>query len=442
MNYKETLDYMYTRLPMFQRIGPAAYKADLNNTIALCKLTGNPEKSIKSIHIAGTNGKGSVSHMLASVFQEAGYKTGLFTSPHLTDFRERIRINGNMIPENYVVAFIEKFRMDFEAISPSFFELTAVMAFRYFADEKTDIVVLETGMGGRLDSTNVVIPELSVITNIGLDHTQFLGNTIEKIAFEKAGIIKPGIPVIIGETATASGEVFISRAEQERAPIFFADSNYAIQEIHQAGAIHPSTISWKIKPLNDAKQKEISLNCPLTGEYQNKNIVTVIQALEILSKLGHRINEDTIIKGIANVVKNTGIRGRWQIIRRKPLMICDVGHNEDGIREIVRMIQNTSCKKLHMVFGSVNDKDAGPVLKLLPKDAVYYFCKADIPRGMDAGILKEQANGIGLKGQRYDSVKDAIESALQSANPDDLIFIGGSTFIVADALGWLESRVD
>jgi len=440
MNYKETLDYMYDRLPMFQRIGPAAYKADLNNTIALCSLTGNPEKSIRSIHIAGTNGKGSVSHMLASIFQETGYKTGLFTSPHLTDFRERIRINGNRIPESYVVSFIEKYRKDFEAISPSFFELTAVMAFRYFADEQTDIVILETGMGGRLDSTNVVIPELSVITNIGLDHTQFLGNTIEKIAIEKAGIIKPGIPVVIGETVAASREVFINRAEQEKAPIFFADNSYEIQEIHRAGTNYPSAISWKIKRLGNKTQWDIYLNCPLAGEYQNKNIITVLQSLEILGKLGHPVSENTIINGIANVVKNTGIRGRWQVIRENPLMICDVGHNEDGIREVVKMIEKTSHHKLHMVFGTVNDKDAGPVLKLLPGKAVYYFCKADIPRGMDAGMLKEQANDIGLKGQRYDSVKEAIESALQSAGPEDFIFIGGSTFIVADALGYFESK--
>ena len=396
---------MYSQLPMFQRIGPAAYKADLSNTIKLCELLGNPENAFRAIHVAGTNGKGSVSHMIASVLQEAGYKTGLYTSPHLKDFRERIRINGVMIPEEKVVDFIAAHKEGFTGIGLSFFEMTVGMAFDYFSKEKVDIAVVETGMGGRLDSTNVLTPLLSVITNIGYDHTQFLGDTLKKIAGEKAAIIKHNVPAIIGETQEEVKNVFIDRAKETGSPLSFADQgNYP--------GIEPC----------------------LAGEWQKRNLKTALAAIIALGKTGFNISEDQIRSGIENTLSNTGLLGRWQTLQNKPLAICDIGHNRDGVMEVLKMIDQTPHQALHFVLGMVADKNVEPVLELLPESATYYFCKADIPRGMDVHELKEQASKYHLSGKSYKNVKEAYRTALDNANENDLVFVGGSTFVVAEIL--------
>ena len=390
---------------MYQRIGRAAYKSNLQTTIELLKQLKNPQNSFKAIHIAGTNGKGSVSHLVASMLQEAGYKTGLYTSPHLKDFRERIRINGKMIPEEKVVDFITKYKDEFSGIGLSFFEMTAGMAFDYFREEKTDIAVIETGMGGRLDSTNVLSPLLSVITNIGYDHMQFLGESLEEIAGEKAGIIKSGIPVVIGETQDATKQVFIERGKEVGTSVSFADQLDLVD----------------IKP-------------GLQGKWQERNVKTALAAIKILSGKGFDINEEQLHSGIEHTVRNTAILGRWQILQEKPLVICDIGHNRDGIREVVKMIEETPHEKLHFVLGLVADKNVEPVLELLPTTAVFYFCKADIPRGLDAAKLQETASKKKLEGKYYPSVKDAYTAALANAKEKDLVFVGGSTFIVAEVL--------
>ena len=419
--------FLFSQLPMFQRIGAAAYKADLNNTISLCKILDNPEQKFPSIHIAGTNGKGSVSHMIASVLQTAGFKTGLYTSPHLKDFRERIRINGKKIPKEYVVDFVEKNKSDFSKISPSFFEYTFGMAISWFAEEKVDIAIMETGMGGRLDSTNVVNSVLSVITNIGLDHTQFLGDTLEKIAIEKAGIIKAGTPVVIGESQAETKDVFTNKANELNSHLFFADNEFELRNL---------TTSNKGFAFDIFKKQQSwfeNTNCELAGYYQKKNIVTAIKALETFSE-NNPISKGHIRTGLSNVVQNTGLSGRWQILQNEPLSICDTGHNADGISMIVSQIKNIKHKKLHFVIGMVNDKNIESVLSLLPKDATYYFCKANIPRGLDANELQNIAGNFGLKGKSYSSVRDAYKAALSSANKDDLIFTGGSTFVVAEVI--------
>jgi dihydrofolate synthase / folylpolyglutamate synthase len=422
MNYRQTLQYLYDQLPMFQRIGAAAYKADLGNTIALCSVLGNPENTFRSVHIAGTNGKGSTSHLIASVLQSAGLKTGLYTSPHLKDFRERIRINGKKIPKSYVTAFVKRYKHHFSDIHPSFFEYTAVMAFQYFSDEKVDIAVIETGMGGRLDSTNVVTPVLSVITNISNDHSAFLGDTLQKIAGEKAGIIKKGIPVVIGETQQEVGEVFLAKAAAMHAPIIFADQNPDRDSVPFGRDGVP------------VGRDGVPVRSPLKGAYQQKNIIAAYQAIQILRKSGFNISEEHIRHGFRNVIRQTGIQGRWQVISRKPKAICDIGHNEAGIRYILEQLKLEEFEKLHWVFGLVNDKDADSILKLLPQDAVYYFCKANIPRGLDAGELGKYAMKLGLQGEVYPSVKEAYHAARIAAGVNDLIFVGGSTFIVAEVL--------
>jgi dihydrofolate synthase/folylpolyglutamate synthase len=406
MTYIETTNYLFSQLPMYQRIGASAYKANLNNTIKLLAELGNPETSFKSIHVAGTNGKGSTSHMLASIFQTAGYKTGLYTSPHLKDFRERIKINGICIPEENVVDFVEKNCVFFDEIKPSFFEMTVALAFDYFAKEEVDIAIIEVGMGGRLDSTNVITPLLSVITNIGLDHTEFLGDTIEKIAVEKAGIIKPGIPVVIGETHEKTKPVFWDIAKQNESEITFAD-----QQIYTKNRV-----------------------CDLHGIYQKKNIQTVLTAIEIVKEHFFNITNDAISEGFANVVKNTGLLGRWQIIGEKPLIICDTGHNEDGIKQISSQISQTPHHRLHAVFGTVSDKDITTILSLLPKDAIYYFCKPNLPRGLNEKDLQEKAKAFDLKGDVFSSVIEALETAKKSADSEDLIWVGGSTFVVAEVV--------
>lgn len=428
MNYQETLEWMYKQLPMYQRIGAAAYKADLNNTIALLDMLGNPQHRFKSVHVAGTNGKGSTSHMLASIFQEAGYKTGLYTSPHLRDFRERIRINGEMIPEDHVVEFIEKHQEFFQTQGLSFFEMTVGMAFDYFANEKVDIAIVEVGMGGRLDSTNLISPELSIITNIGLDHVQFLGDTLEKIAFEKAGIIKEGIPVVIGETQSETHQVFEDKAMECHSPIFFADQIFDCDKVHIESLTQQEYDIWK----NSELYLE-ACTIPLMGNYQKKNLTTVMCAADLLRKQ-FELSDDDIRDGVANVIRNTHLMGRWQILNQDPLTIADTGHNVDGIREVVSQLAEMTYNRLHFVIGMVNDKDIDHVLQLLPHNCEYYFCKADIPRGLDANILAEKAFELGLRGSVYNSVRDAYRSAINAARFDDVIFVGGSNFIVAEVV--------
>ncbi len=405
MTYQETLDYLFAQLPMFQRVGGAAYKVDLSNTILLCKILGNPENKFKSIHVAGTNGKGSTSHMIASILQESAYKVGLYTSPHLKDFRERVKINGQMISEDEVVRFVEKYQSEFEKINLSFFEWTVGLAFKYFADQKVDIAVIETGLGGRLDSTNVILPELSIITNIGFDHTQFLGDTLEKIAFEKAGIIKNKIPVVIGETQAEIKSVFINKANESDANCYFADQFNSEEYVSD-----------------------------LKGIYQKKNKKTVARAIQILIEKGWKIPNNAIVNGLQNVIKNTGLLGRWQTINQTPLTICDTGHNESGVKEIVNQLTQMSYKKLHFVFGAVNDKSIDNVVALLPKDASYYLCQAKIPRALDVDLLYKIFKKFNLNAQKFDSVHSALKTAQQNCESSDLVFVGGSTFVVAEVL--------
>ena len=430
MTYQQTLDYLFSQLPMFHRIGAAAYKADLDNTLALCKILDNPEKEFKSIHIAGTNGKGSTSHFIASVLQEAGYKTGLFTSPHLKDFRERIKINGRMIGKSEVTAFVTKHRHNFDAIQPSFFEWTFALAAWYFATEKVDIAVIETGMGGRLDSTNVVKPIITVITNIGLDHTQFLGTTLSAIAKEKAGIIKAGIPVIIGETHAETKSVFVEFSLKNHAELIFADQ-HMIRMNSGFSKHRPPLLSARFQSANG---NDFKLTSPLSGKYQLKNLATVLTVIEKLQQSGMQIQKEHIIRGIRNVVKNTGLKGRWQTLCRNPLTIADIGHNPDGIREVLEQIALTPHQQLHFVIGVVNDKDVHSMLGKLPAKATYYFCKADIPRGLDAGELSQKAQEFSLKGEIYSSVKEALKAAQNAAGINDLVMVGGSAFVVAEVV--------
>ena len=437
-NYQEILDFLYAQLPMYQRTGAAAYKADLNNTLELCKMLENPENEIPAIHVAGTNGKGSVSHMLASALMEQGYKTGLYTSPHLTDFRERITINGAKIPKEKVIEFVENYKNTFQAIKPSFFELTFAMALDYFHQQKVNIAVFETGMGGRLDSTNVVKPVISVITNIGHDHQQFLGDTIEKIAKEKAGIIKANVPVIIGKTQTDTAPVFTSAANTQKAPILFAD-----EHIHTSdeGIIESENYNYyrKLRIHSSHTKVPENINSALTGLYQKENIVTALAAMVMLQNTNFPVSTTSIRHGMQKVIKNTNLRGRWQILGKNPLTICDTGHNKEGLESVLEMIKQQTYSKLHIVMGVVNDKNAGEILKLFPKDAGYYICKANIPRSMDENKLAEIARKNGLAEiSAFGTVKDAFLNAQKKADQKDMIFIGGSTFVVADLLEYLE----
>jgi dihydrofolate synthase/folylpolyglutamate synthase len=427
VNYTQTLEYLFSQLPMFHRIGAAAYKADLTNTIELCNLLENPQNSFKSIHVAGTNGKGSTSHLLAAVLQKAGYKTALYTSPHLKDFRERIRINGVMIPEKDVVDFVENHKSSFENISLSFFEWTVGLAFDYFAKEKVDIAVIETGLGGRLDSTNIITPELSVITNISYDHMQLLGDTLEKIAIEKAGIIKKSVPVIIGERQTEIQNVFIDKAEKENSNLSFADDSFHVEKT----GTENNGIRFNVYENKTLLYHDLKLN--LAGNYQKKNVATVLCAIEHLINLGWKISEENVRSAFAEVQKLTGLMGRWQKLSESPLIICDVGHNKAGIEFIAEQISKCTFDNLHMVIGVVNDKDVSAILELLPKNAIYYFCKANIPRALDSGELKTEAAKFGLIGESYATVSKAISSAKSNSTPSDMIFIGGSTFVVAEA---------
>ncbi|MDN3586922.1 folylpolyglutamate synthase/dihydrofolate synthase family protein [Pedobacter aquatilis] len=429
MNYQQTLDFLYSKLPMFTRVGASAFKKDLTNTIILCEAIGNPQEKFKTLHIAGTNGKGSTSHMLASILQAQGYKTGLYTSPHLKDFRERIRINGKMMSKADVKSFVQNNRRLIEQIEPSFFEVTVAMAFDHFAQHKVDVAVIEVGLGGRLDSTNIITPELSVITNISLDHTNMLGNTLAEIAGEKAGIIKKNIPVVIGETQSESKPVFIRRAEEVNTEIYFADETLNANNV----IVKNNKLSLSISINDNVKYQ--NLQCDLTGLYQPKNILTVLKAVEILNKQSEfSISDNALYQGLRNVKKFTQLQGRWQTLSKNPLVICDTGHNEAGITEVVKNIESTPHKNLHIVFGMVKDKDITKVLSLMPSNATYYFCKPNLERALAADELKQQASIFNLTGNSFNSVIEAKKAAISSARKDDLIFIGGSTFVVAEAI--------
>lgn len=408
MNYQNTLTYLYNSAPMFQQVGASAYKEGLENTRILDEHFGNPHHSFRTIHVAGTNGKGSCSHTIAAILQEAGYRVGLYTSPHLVDFRERIRINGRPIPEEYVIRFVEKERGFFEPLHPSFFELTTAMAFCYFADEKVDVAVIEVGLGGRLDCTNIIHPDLCIITNISFDHTQFLGDTLAKIAGEKAGIIKKDIPVVIGETMPETKAVFLQRAEEVNAPIIFAEDT--------------------------TKNDYPGMRTELQGLYQIKNTRTILTALPLLKKAGYHIDEQSVRNGFAHVCELTGLMGRWQKLQDAPTLICDTGHNVGGITYIAEQLKQQNYRHLHIIIGMVNDKDVSGVLALLPKDATYYFTKASVKRALPEEELCKLAAKAGLQGSCYPNVPAAVTAAQEKSHPEDFIFVGGSSFIVADLL--------
>lgn len=403
MTYQETLDWMFGQLPMYQQKGAAALNAKLDNIIHFCDVLDNPEKKFKSIHVAGTNGKGSSSHMLASILQEAGYKVGLYTSPHLKDFRERIKINGKVVSKKFVTHFIEQHKPFFDYHKLSFFEMTVGMAFSYFAEEKVDIAVIEVGLGGRLDSTNIITPEVSLITNIGLDHTQFLGDTLEKIALEKAGIIKPKVPVVISETQPETKMIFNLIAHQLKSNIVFAD-----------------------------EQPVTGYQTDLLGEYQQKNINGVIACIHQLKNL--TVSEKAIVEGLKKVVGNTGLLGRWQVLQQHPLVVCDTAHNKEGLQLVLDQIKKQSYNQLHIILGFVKDKDVKSVLYLFPKNAKYYFVRPSIPRGMDAFELQELAKELGLNGKGYKSVEKGLKKAIKNADPRDMVYVGGSTFVVAEVV--------
>jgi len=433
MDYQQTLDYLYTQLPVFTRVGASAYKEDLTNTIALLNILDNPEHKFKSIHVGGTNGKGSTSHMLAAILQVAGYKTGLYTSPHLKDFRERIRINGEMISEQTVIDFVAKQRPDFEQIQPSFFEMTVALAFDVFAKEQVDIAIIEVGLGGRLDSTNVINPLLSIITNIGWDHMNLLGDTLPKIAAEKAGIIKPAIPVIIGEYQPEVAEVFTNKAQQVNAPLVFASEVKSKVESRESGADSLQFLTLTVQAA-DSRLKSYDLRLDLPGTYQLNNIRTVLTAVDELREQDFTITDEHIIMALKQVKNLTGLHGRWEVINNQPLTICDTGHNPEGITEVLKNIANVKYEHLHFVIGMVNDKDISKVLAMLPTHATYYFCRPDIPRGLEAESIKQQAASFGLHGETYPSVKAALIAAQAAATDKDLVFAGGSTFVVAEVV--------
>lgn len=431
--YNEAIEYLYERLPMFTRDGASAIKKDIDNTVRFCKALDNPHTRFKSIHVAGTNGKGSTSHMLASVLATAGYKTGLYTSPHLVDFRERIRINGEMIPKNYVVDFVNQQRILMEEIQPSFFETTVAMAFDYFAKEQVDIALIEVGLGGRLDSTNILRPELCVITNIGMDHTDLLGNTLVEIAGEKAGIIKKQVPVVLSERDEVTAFVFEQKAREMNAPIRFASEELEVLGSGRNGKGRTCTIADKVH----RQIQEVYIG--LVGQYQQKNILGVLTAIDELREQGWEIADEHIQQGLANVEENTGLQGRWQTLSIDPLIICDTGHNEDGIREVMENIRATAHKALHMVIGAMRDKDLNHILSQFPVAATYYWCSPDMPRALPANDLKDKAAQYRLPGEAYSSVTAALDAAKASAQKDDLLFVGGSSFVVAEALKAMSS---
>lgn len=427
--YQATLKHLYQQLPMFQRVGSAAFKKDLTNITALCKHFGQPQNKFPSIHIAGTNGKGSTTHLLGAMLQASGLKVGLYTSPHYKDFRERIKINGKLISKRHIVDFVAANKDVFEKIKPSFFEITVALAFDYFAQQKVDIAIIETGLGGRLDSTNILTPLLSVITNISYDHQQFLGDTLPLIAGEKAGIIKPNVPVVIGETQKETKGVFVKTAKENKAPIVFADRNISVVE-RDVKAHHTNYyVKGRVYNFNN-------LVVNLMGNYQQKNITTALQAIAVLNKIDAvpHISESAIQTGLRKLKDLTYFLGRWQKLGEEPTIICDSGHNQAGVQQILQQLAKIDYQQLHFVLGMVNDKDIGKILKMFPKNARYYFVKANIPRGLDAKILKEKANEFDLKGRVYSSVKNGLRAAKRRAEKEDLIFVGGSTFVVAEVV--------
>lgn len=405
MTYQKTLDWLFSKLPMYQRVGAVAFKKDLTNTLALVKYLDNPQQKFKSIHVAGTNGKGSTSHMIASVLQESGYKVGLYTSPHLKDFRERIKINGKEVSKRFVIDFVKNHKTFLEQQGLSFFEMTVGMAFHYFAMQNVDVAVVEVGLGGRLDSTNIITPIVSIITNISYDHMQMLGNTLPQIAAEKAGIIKPNVPVVIGEKQDEVIDVFIQKAKKSNSQITIA-----------------------------SETEKSELPSDLKGIYQIKNKHTVEAALKIISQNGFPLSDKFIKKGLLNVVKNTGLKGRWQTLKTEPKVVCDTAHNEAGIKYAMQQVSEQNFKNLHVVIGVVNDKDISHILPLFPKNAIYYFCRPNIPRGLDVKILKQKALEFGLIGNAYQSVNEAYKMAIKNADIDDFIYIGGSNFVVAEVV--------
>ncbi len=427
MTYEQALEYLYTQLPMFSRIGVAAYKKDINNTIELCAALNNPQHKFKSIHIAGTNGKGSTSHMIAAIMQQQGFKTGLYTSPHIKDFGERIRINGEMINRQFVINFTEKTKNICSKIQPSFFELTVAMAFDYFAEQQVDIAIIETGLGGRLDSTNIISPILSIITNIGFDHTNLLGNTLEEIAFEKAGIIKKNIPVVIGQTNKETLPIFKEKAMEKNAPIFFAENLYEIEKIgNDNNALYCNSIN---KLTNQTEFQALDLQ----GDYQLKNLATVLTAVNILRTLEFDISEQNKINALSSVKKITGLRGRWDIVSKNPTIIYDVAHNKDGIESLLTQLnRDHKNQQLHFVIGFVNDKDLSNIISLFPLHAKYYFTNAHNQRALPHYELKKIAAEQNLSGESYDNINDALKNAKINANENDVIIVCGSFFILSE----------
>jgi dihydrofolate synthase / folylpolyglutamate synthase len=426
MTYEQATNYLFTRLPMFSRIGAAAYKKDLTNTIRLCEYLGNPHTKIKCIHIAGTNGKGSTSHMLAAILQTAGYKTGLYTSPHLRDFRERFRVNGEMIDKQFVADFVERIQPAIDEIEPSFFEITVAMAFDYFVQQQVDIAVIETGLGGRLDSTNVITPEVSVITNIGRDHMNLLGDTLEAIAFEKAGIIKPQIPVVVGETASETKKIFEQVAREKQAPLFFADTQRYVAEWQY----EHHQLMVQVTPSGTDERFTYHLDLP--GFYQSKNCITVLEVIYHLQKAGWKITDEQVQQALRQVKKLTGLHGRWEVIHDHPVVVLDVGHNEDGIKQITAQLELSDYQHLHIVIGLVKDKEIEKVLSLLPKEATYYFTRAQIPRALPENELAARAQALGLNGHAYDDVNTALQQAMNKATRHDLVLVCGSVFVVGE----------
>ena len=429
MTYTQTIEYLYEQLPMFSRIGAKAYKADLDNIKLLCSALGNPEHKFKSIHIAGTNGKGSTSHTLAAILQKAGYKTGLYTSPHLVDFRERIRIDGEMIPKQYATDFVAQYKSVFEDVKPSFFEWGVALAFDYFSKEKVDIAVIETGLGGRLDSTNIILPQVSVITNIGYDHQQFLGDTLKEIAGEKAGIIKQNTPVVIGEYHTETVDVFANKAAEQKSPTHLAYKNFDIKITDS----ELDTLSINVQSTVENGYNG-SLILDLAGKYQCKNIATTLQTVAVLRNIGYTITDDVLIQAVKDVKGLTGLQGRWQKLQSNPTVIVDTGHNTHGLQYTMKQLTDIQYDKLHIILGMVADKEIDSALKLFPKDAIYYFTNANIPRALAAGELAEHSKQFGLAGNIYQSIALAKEAALKNAKENDVVFVGGSTFVVGEYL--------
>ena len=429
MTYSETLSYLYEQLPMFQRVGAAGFKKGLGNTLVLAEALGHPERKFRSVHVAGTNGKGSSSHLLAAVLQAAGYKVGLYTSPHLREFTERIRVNGQELPADYLVAWVARWRPLFEQVQPSFFEMCVALAFSYFAEERVDVAIIEVGLGGRFDSTNIITPLVSLITNISFDHQALLGNTLPEIAGEKAGIIKTGVPVVVSQSQPAVAEVFRREAAAQLAHLVFADEIYRTEftdEISPETGLRPLAITQHGRPY--LPNAELGL----PGDYQQLNLPGVLATLDELRALGFRLTEAAVRTGLRQVASLTGLRGRWTVIGRRPLVVCDTGHNAAGVGMVVSQLRRLPHQRLHLVIGTVNDKDVASMLALLPAEGVYYFCAAQIPRALPAAELAQQAATIGLRGEAFESVPAAVAAARAAATPEDVVFIGGSTFVVAE----------